>query len=57
MTGRSVLSGYCTVIGSRKRWENVTAMPSRIVFAVWEMLLMYWDKSMGSGSRSSARVT
>jgi hypothetical protein len=40
-TGRSVLSGYWTVMGSRKRCENVTAMPSRMVVAAVEMLLMY----------------
>jgi hypothetical protein len=46
-------SGYWTVIGSRKSCEKVTAIPSRMVFAAVEMLLMYWLRSMGRDSRSS----
>src|SRR3954471_15940248 len=43
-TGRSVLSGYWMVMGSRNRCENVTAMPSRMVLAAFETLAMYSAK-------------
>ena len=43
-TGRSVLSGYWMVIGSRKRCENVTAIPSRMVLAAFDTLAMYSAK-------------
>src|SRR6185369_10388824 len=43
-TGRSVLSGYWMVMGSRKRCENVTAMPSRMVLAAFDTLAMYSAK-------------
>ena len=39
-TGRTVLSGYCTVMGSRNRCENVTAMPSKMVEVVFDRLEM-----------------
>src|SRR5262245_55474300 len=40
-------------MGSRNRCEKVTAMPSRMVLAAVEMLLMYWERSIAKGSSGS----